>query len=357
MKKVLALLAVAALVGVLISTGDEKTAVGGEESTPAPSRNRAAKSPAPENSNNATQAPNTHQSTEPAQAASTHESGKETQEKTTDDQKTKSRKTSPEPAQETSNDPSETGKDTPKKQSSETGAQVWLEKARQLVEDKEWLKARDILTDKYLNSKGKEREAYQELLDRINRKLIWDPDCMKGAETYRLQSGDTLGKVARKYDINWRMIARLNGIENPGRIRAGDDLKILTGKPRILVTKSEYTLTLLIDDYYVKEYPVGIGKNDKTPTGEFTIDNCLVEPDWYKPSGGVVEYGEEGHLLGDRWMGFEDKPGVTGFGIHGTNEPDSVGTKCSQGCVRLRNKDVRELYDFVTPGTRVKIVE
>ncbi|MEF8787559.1 MAG: L,D-transpeptidase, partial [Planctomycetota bacterium] len=71
----------------------------------------------------------------------------------------------------------------------------------------------------------------------------------------------------------------------------------------------------------------------------------------------VVEYGEEGHLLGVRWMGFKDKPEASGYGIHGTNDPSSIGTQCSNGCIRMRNEAVKELFTFVTKGTRVTIKE
>jgi lipoprotein-anchoring transpeptidase ErfK/SrfK len=153
------------------------------------------------------------------------------------------------------------------------------------------------------------------------------------------------------------MIQRINGIDRPELIRVGQKLKVLTGPRHVLVDKSDFRLALLIDGDFIKEYPVGLGKNNETPTGRFKIDKMLIEPDWYPPWGGVVKYGEEGHLIGDRWIGLGDQPGVTGYGIHGTSDPDSIGTLCSNGCIRMHNKDVKELYAFVNPGTTVEIVE
>ena len=82
----------------------------------------------------------------------------------------------------------------------------------------------------------------------------------------------------------------------------------------------------------------------------------LVQPRWYT-DGGIIEYGEEGHLLGERWIGFRNEPGANGLGIHGTNEEATIGTKCSNGCLRMRNDDVIELYDFMLPGSQVHIFE
>jgi lipoprotein-anchoring transpeptidase ErfK/SrfK len=174
---------------------------------------------------------------------------------------------------------------------------------------------------------------------------------------HTVEPGETLTKIARHYDVNWRMLARINGMTPDGLLRAGQQLKVLPSKTRIVAWKSGFRLALFIDDYYVKEYPIGIGKEGRTPVGEFTVDSMLVEPRWYSPEGKVIEYGEEGHLLGDRWIGFADEPGAAGLGIHGTTEDSSIGTKCSNGCIRMTNQDVTELYDFVQMETRVQIRE
>jgi lipoprotein-anchoring transpeptidase ErfK/SrfK len=153
------------------------------------------------------------------------------------------------------------------------------------------------------------------------------------------------------------MIARLNGIERPELLRVNQKLKILTGPREIFVDKSDFRLALFIGGHFIKQYPVGLGKHSPTPAGTFSVDQTLVKPDWYPPEGGVIRYGEPGHLIGERWIGLEDQPGASGIGIHGTNDPESIGTLCSHGCIRMLNRDVEELYDFVTPGTTVRIVE
>ena len=163
--------------------------------------------------------------------------------------------------------------------------------------------------------------------------------------------------VAKKYKVNWGMIRRLNGITDPELIRPGQELKIITGRPSVLVRKSDFALALLIGGIFVKEYRIGIGTDDRTPSGAFVIDNPLVRPVWNSPVGKAIKYGEEGYQLGERWLGFKNQPGATGLGIHGTNQPDSIGTKCSNGCIRMLNKDVMELYDFVGKGTKVEVVD
>jgi len=56
--------------------------------------------------------------------------------------------------------------------------------------------------------------------------------------------------------------------------------------------------------------------------------------------------------LGPRWIGLD----VKGFGIHGTNRPDSIGKNASHGCIRLRNRDIEDLFARVKVGDHVSLV-
>lgn len=232
-----------------------------------------------------------------------------------------------------------------------------LAEVKLLLKQGRSLEARKRLTGIYLQGKGEPKEKARQLLDAINRELVFNPRCLVGAKIHVVKRGENLTSIAKKYKLKVGMIARINAIRNRNRIREGQQLKIVSGARSILIEKSRFTLTLFMDGLYVKQYPVGIGEDNKTPTGTFAIDSCLVRPDWYPPGGGIIKYGEQGHLLGERWLGFKNTPGVTGIGIHGTNEPETLGKASSNGCIRMHNEDIVELYDFVVPGTKVKIVE
>ena len=102
---------------------------------------------------------------------------------------------------------------------------------------------------------------------------------------------------------------------------------------------------------FFKSYPVGTGKNDNTPRGDFIINLKQKEPIWYKDNSKPIPYGDPENALGTRWMAISSP----GFGIHGTWEPDTVGKASSAGCVRMKNEDVEELYSLVKEGTVVHI--
>ncbi|MNE10447.1 putative L,D-transpeptidase YkuD [compost metagenome] len=106
---------------------------------------------------------------------------------------------------------------------------------------------------------------------------------------------------------------------------------------RIIVDLSDRMLYLLDNNIVIKAYPVGIGKMlTQTPEGEYTIVNKAPNP---------------GGPFGAYWMGLS-RPH---YGIHGTNDPSSIGHEVSHGCIRMFNEDVVQLASMVPIGTRVTI--
>ena len=99
----------------------------------------------------------------------------------------------------------------------------------------------------------------------------------------------------------------------------------------------------------------------KTPAGTFKIVDKISEPPWWPGDGQPpIPYGDKRNILGTRWLAIEatgDTPRVRGYGIHGTWDDSSIGKQSSAGCVRMRNKDVEEVFMMMPRGTPVKIVE
>ena len=120
---------------------------------------------------------------------------------------------------------------------------------------------------------------------------------------------------------------------------------------RIVVSIPDHKLALLAGDRVVRVYAIASGKpSSPTPRGEFRIVTHVAHPTWYGPHR-VVPPGAA-NPLGTRWMGLS----VRGFGIHGTNAPDSIGHDASHGCIRMRNADVEELFNLVTVGIPVELL-
>lgn len=237
---------------------------------------------------------------------------------------------------------------------SQDSLQELLQQAYECMEKDKKYEARSFYSRALLlETSAERRQLLKKHLDELNQALVFSPGTGPDSIIYTVKPGDTLIKIAKANNTTPELIMRLNRKGNT-KILPQEPLKILHGKVSLLVDKSDFTLTLLLDGNYIKQYPIGTGKNDKTPEGKFIIENRIKDPVWYAPEG-VYPFGHPQNILGTRWLGFQDSPGLIGYGIHGTTEPESVGLESSNGCIRMLNKDVEELFDFVTEGTEVVI--
>jgi len=185
----------------------------------------------------------------------------------------------------------------------------------------------------------------------LNIKILFSPAKTQNNVIYKVQDNDSLDAIARKYNTTVALIKRANNLKS-GLIRPGMDLKISTDKFSIIVDKSQNILTLKSGEEVVKVYNVSTGANNSTPVGTFKIINKIVDPPWYS-NGKPIPSGDPKNVLGSRWMGLTLKS----YGIHGTTDDSTIGTQVTQGCVRMHNNEVEELYDIIPVGTEVTIVD
>jgi lipoprotein-anchoring transpeptidase ErfK/SrfK len=123
-------------------------------------------------------------------------------------------------------------------------------------------------------------------------------------------------------------------------------------KRRIVISIADRKLALVEDGRVVKVYPAAVGADaTPSPTGTFKIITRVPNPTWYGPHHQIVPPGKS-NPLGTRWMGLSHK----GYGIHGTNNQNSVGHNVSHGCIRMRKADVEELFKMVDVGDVVEMV-
>lgn len=128
----------------------------------------------------------------------------------------------------------------------------------------------------------------------------------------------------------------------------------LPGDPFVIVNKHTNEIALINENRVQTVVSAATGKTeDLTPEGLFTVTVKAPNPYYRKKD---IPGGDPNNPLGSRWIGFdaENTDGRT-YGIHGTNDPASVGKKISQGCVRLQNEAVESLYEYIPLGTKILI--
>lgn len=119
---------------------------------------------------------------------------------------------------------------------------------------------------------------------------------------------------------------------------------------RVWIQIPACTLTVFCNEMEWKRYPIAVGKpSTPTPEGVFEIINKVKNPTWFRPRKHPVPPGPR-NPLGHYWMGF-----YRGYGIHGNNNASSIGRYVSNGCIRMRNQDVAELFKILPIRTPVLI--
>ncbi len=185
----------------------------------------------------------------------------------------------------------------------------------------------------------------------LNIKLLFSPVLTPKSAFYEIKPGDNLIKIAKEFKTTPELIKRSNNLSDD-KIIPGRKVKVWNAPFSIVVDKSQNTLILKSDEEIIKTYIVSTGANNSTPVGNFKIVNKLPNPTWFK-AGAIVPPSSPDNVLGSRWLGID----VPGYGIHGTVEPQSLGRQVTQGCVRMANSEVEELYDIVPVGTEVTIID
>jgi lipoprotein-anchoring transpeptidase ErfK/SrfK len=158
---------------------------------------------------------------------------------------------------------------------------------------------------------------------------------------HTVKSGETLAIISANYRVSLQRLYTAN--PGVGHLHVGQKIQIpglqepSTIPYIIQISVGKRKLSLFHNGRLMKIYPIAVGKMlTNTPTGDFVIVNRQFNP---------------GGPFGVLWLSLSKQ----GYGIHGTNNPSSIGKAVSHGCVRMYNRDVLQLAELVPNGTSVSI--
>ncbi|MEM6313099.1 MAG: L,D-transpeptidase [Planctomycetota bacterium] len=250
-----------------------------------------------------------------------------------------------------------------------------LAQANRLADAGQPVKARTMLNDLLVTGDfiGTDVQTLKRAIADLQADLILSPRIDPAdplVDVVTVPAGGALARLARPFDVPWQGMARINAIDNPNRIRVGQKIKAVRGPFHAVVDKSDFTMDLYLgsaggaDATYVATLPVGLGEASSTPTGLWRCTTSKVEnPKWTNPrTREVVAADDPENPLGERWIGLEgiegDAVGQQSYGIHGTIEPETIGTNASMGCIRLLPDDVALIYDLLEPNaSTIRVID
>lgn len=193
----------------------------------------------------------------------------------------------------------------------------------------------------------------QKKLEDINMRLLFSKKVTEGTTLYEVQRGDSLSSIANRFNTTVDFLLQANSIKLDSVIHPGDRLKVFDSKTKIGVTidKSQKNMLLTFNGEVLRRYDIAIGRDDSTPVGQFAVQNKLKDPVWFN-AGRAIPPDDPRNVLGTRWLGFDRD-----IGIHGTIEKKHILEQTSNGCIRMNNKEVEQLYSILRVGDPVVIVE
>jgi LysM repeat protein len=185
-----------------------------------------------------------------------------------------------------------------------------------------------------------------------------------------VQPGQSLAGIEQDYRLHVpdTLLAEINNVSASTDVWAGDEIKLIQGAFHAVVDKSDLTMDIILqreglEPVYICRFPVGLGRNGSTPAGLWRLElgGKVRNPPWTPPASAglgrqTIVQGQPGYGFGDLgiWIAIEGLDGatygLTGYGIHSTNAPDSIGQTDSLGCIRMRDDDITfantRLYEY-----------
>ena len=185
---------------------------------------------------------------------------------------------------------------------------------------------------------------------------------------HKVQSGEYLSTIGNTYRIPYQLIERINKID-ARRLQAGQGIQVIKGPVHAQIDKSDYRMDLFVEDpdgirIYLKSYTVGLGEFDSTPVGKWIVKPgskvgpANGGPSWVNPrTGERYDRNDPNIPIGEYWMALEGIDDNTrdrkGYGIHATNDPESIGRQESMGCIRMRDDDVDQVFYTLFEGSSI----
>lgn len=208
-------------------------------------------------------------------------------------------------------------------------------------------------------------------INNLASSLFFSPNIVPGdiaSQSYVVKKGDSFARITsrEKLAIDWRFIQRINQIASEKALRADMRLKLAHGPFDGEVIKADYRFNIYAgtgsERIMVASFPCGVGTNDSTPVGTFKVrtGSRLIDPEWCNPrTGEKFKSNDPKNPIGERWIGLQgttpETAKFTGYGIHGTVEPQSIGKQMSMGCVRLGDAEVQVVYELIGESSTIVI--
>ncbi len=169
---------------------------------------------------------------------------------------------------------------------------------------------------------------------------------------YMVQAGEGLQGIAQKYDVPWQLLAKINGLSGPEELQPGKQLKVVRGPFRALVDLSQRRMTLMLDRRYAGQFAIEMDPTTSVEEGHWTVNQKLITPG----NVGLMSSSPSAPSDQKSIMMTNTSGGASQIVIlRGANGSALGSTDPAGRVIRLKIRDVEEVYDILSLGSQVVI--
>jgi hypothetical protein len=201
----------------------------------------------------------------------------------------------------------------------------------------------------------KQQSRMLSVLDQLAGTLIYSRQHMLEPE-YRVQPGETLADIAKKFEVPEAVLAKINGIALPYALTTNEELKVVRGPFRAEVSVSRRELTLFLGRYYAGRFPVEIGRDLPSDEAYYEVAEKSDGRSYFDRRLGVeVLKGEAHNRYGDHWIGLRGDQITAGHSVGIHSRPLSGAVDAETGCISLLPRDADDVGTILSIGSRIHV--
>lgn len=168
---------------------------------------------------------------------------------------------------------------------------------------------------------------------------------------YMVQAGERLETIAKKYEVPWQLLAKINGITSADQLQPGQQLKVIRGPFSALIDMSQRKMTLMLDRRYAGQFTLNLDPSVSVEEGHWEVNQKLLTPaNVSLPTGGPTTPTEERSLMLSSSSGAAAQVAILRGSVATASQADPAGR-----VLRLNPKDAEDIFDILSLGSKVVI--
>jgi lipoprotein-anchoring transpeptidase ErfK/SrfK len=222
-----------------------------------------------------------------------------------------------------------------------------MQTAQAKMDDEQWYEALFTLSLQYGDSELTDADQSKLLnqLDLLAGRVIYSKEHLIEGP-YQVQRGETLMKVAERYQVPWQLLANINGVDNPDLVLPGTELKVVSGPFRAEVDLAGQELTLFVGRLYAGRFPISLGQDPTPKPGEYRVADKQPGRTYYAGDGRTIGAGDPTNPYGGIWIDLGGDVCIHGSPPAGRGE---------LGCISLSPIDANDVYGILSKGSSVVV--